>query len=224
VPAAVTYDAASQTATLTPMAALAVNTTYTVVVKGGSADPRIKDLAGNPLTADVSWMFTTGSGFSCPCSLFQASAIPGTPAANDPNAVELGMKFQSSIAGTITGVRYYKGATNTGTHVGNLWTSNGTLLASVTFTNETSSGWQQVALPTSVAIQANTTYIVSYHTATGNYAVDDPYFTSAVVNGPLTGLADGGAGGNGVYLYGAGGFPTQTYNASNYWVDVVFGP
>ena len=25
----------------------------------------------------------------------------------------------------------------------------------------------------------------------------------------------------GVYLYGAGGFPTQTYNASNYWVDVV---
>ena len=44
------------------------------------------------------------------------------------------------------------------------------------------------------------------------------------MTGPLTALADGAAGGNGVYRYGAGGFPDQTYNASNYWVDVVFGP
>jgi hypothetical protein len=41
-------------------------------------------------------------------------------------------------------------------------------------------------------------------------------------NPPLQALADGVSGGNGVYGYGVGGFPTQTYNASNYWVDVVF--
>ena len=29
---------------------------------------------------------------------------------------------------------------------------------------------------------------------------------------------------NGVFLYGAGGFPTGTYSASNYWVDVIFNP
>ena len=27
---------------------------------------------------------------------------------------------------------------------------------------------------------------------------------------------------DGVYLYGSGGFPTNTYLATNYWVDVVF--
>ena len=36
--------------------------------------------------------------------------------------------------------------------------------------------------------------------------------------------ADGGAGG-GVYAYGSSStFPTNTYEASNYWVDVVYSP
>jgi hypothetical protein len=169
-------------------------------------------------------MFTTGSGLNCPCSVFPSTAVPSGIATNDPSAVELGMKFQASVSGSITALRFYKGATTTGTHVGSLWTITGTLLASVTFANETASGWQQQVLPSPVPIQANTTYVVSYHTATGNYAVTAPYFTSAVVNGPLTALADGAAGGNGVYLYGGGGFPTNTWNSSNYWVDVVFGP
>jgi hypothetical protein len=31
------------------------------------------------------------------------------------------------------------------------------------------------------------------------------------------------SGGNGVYLYaGSPALPTDTYNATNYWVDVVF--
>ena len=83
------------------------------------------------------------------------------------------MKFQASVPGTITGIRFYKGATNTGTHVGTLWTSTGTLLGSVTFTNETASGWQQATLPTPVTIQANTTYVVSYHTTVGRYAANN---------------------------------------------------
>ncbi len=40
--------------------------------------------------------------------------------------------------------------------------------------------------------------------------------------GPLTALANGTDGANGVYLYGGGGFPTNSYQSSNYWVDVVF--
>jgi hypothetical protein len=216
----VSYNAGTQTATLTPSAVLLANTAYSVTVKGGSADPRVKDLAGNALASDVSWMFTTGL-----YSVFPPTAVPGTPATNDPQAIELGMKFQASIPGQITALRFYKGATNTGTHVGSLWTSTGTLLASVTFTGETASGWQQMALSSPVAISANTTYVVSYHTTVGNYSFDTNYFGSAVVNGPLTALADGAAGGNGVFLSGAGGvFPTQTFNAANYWVDVVFQP
>ena len=47
-------------------------------------------------------------------------------------------------------------------------------------------------------------------------------FASAVTRGPLTALANSTSA-NGVYLYGGGGvFPTNTFQASNYWVDVVF--
>ena len=49
--------------------------------------------------------------------------MPTSPSAADTSAVELGVKFKSDIDGFITGVRFYKGAANTGTHVGNLWTS-----------------------------------------------------------------------------------------------------
>jgi Domain of unknown function (DUF4082) len=39
----------------------------------------------------------------------------------------------------------------------------------------------------------------------------------------LHALRDGVDGGNGVFRYGAGGgFPVNTYNAGNYWIDVVF--
>ena len=79
-----------------------------------------------------------------------------------------------------------------------------------------------------VAITAGTTYVVSYHTSSG-YTVSRPYFTSAYDNPPLRALRDGEDGPNGVYLYDsvAGtlpAFPSMTYEASNYWVDVVFEP
>ena len=134
------------------------------------------------------------------------------------------MKFQSSVAGNVTGLRFYKGSQNTGLHVGSLWTSGGTLLARATFTNETASGWQEVTFSTPVAISASTTYVASYHTSAGYYSFDAGYFNQSLNNPPLQALASGVSGGNGVYVYGAGGFPTQTYEAANYWVDVVFTP
>jgi len=96
----------------------------------------------------------------------------------------------------------------------------------VTFTNETASGWQQMLFSSPVAITANTTYVASYHANGGQYAVDDAYFASAGVdNPPLHALADGVDGGDGVYLFApSSGFPTQTFNAKNFWVDVVFAP
>ena len=59
VPAAVTYEAAIRRATLNPDATLAAQTTYTATVRGGAADPRVKDAAGNPLATDRVWSFTT---------------------------------------------------------------------------------------------------------------------------------------------------------------------
>jgi hypothetical protein len=127
------------------------------------------------------------------------------------------------VAGYITGVRFYKGGGNTGTHIGYLWSSDGTLLASATFTGETASGWQQVNFSTPVAITAGTTYVASYLAPNGHYAYDEGYFTYAGVdNGVLHALSNAVAGGNGVFVYGAGGFPNRSWAATNYWVDVVF--
>jgi N,N-dimethylformamidase beta subunit-like protein/uncharacterized protein DUF4082/Big-like domain-containing protein len=158
---------------------------------------------------------------SCPCTLFPATTTPASPNDSDPNSVEVGMKFTSDVSGSVTGIRFYKGSQNTGTHVGDLWTNSGTLLASVTFTNETVSGWQQATLSKPVAITAGTVYVVSYHTSVGHYAEDDYFFNSAYNNAPLHGLSTVTSP-NGVYGYGpAGTFPTQLWNSSNYYVDVV---
>jgi hypothetical protein len=148
--------------------------------------------------------------------------VPATANVNDPNAVELGMKFRSDVAGTVTGIRFYKGSQNTGTHTGYVWSGTGTLLASVTFTGETASGWQQANLSTSVAITAGSTYIVAYYAPKGYYSADSNYFATAADNAPLHGLANGTDGPNGVYNYGSAAFPTSGYNSSNYWVDIVF--
>src|SRR3954449_11593779 len=87
------------------------------------------------------------------------SRPPETVPANDPIAVALGVKFTASANGEITGIRFYKGPSNTGTHVADLWSSTGTLLATATFTNETASGWQQVNFSTPVAITAGIAYV-----------------------------------------------------------------
>ena len=73
-----------------------------------------------------------------------------------------------------------------------------------------------------VTVAANTTYVASYYAPNGHYSTSDGYFTTPTTNGPLTALQDGADGPNGVYKYGATGFPTVGYAASNYWVDVVY--
>ncbi len=156
-------------------------------------------------------------------SLFSASDTPVTVTENDPSAVELGVKFQTSTTGQVIGVRFYKGPQNTGTHVAHLWNAAGASLGMATFTNESASGWQQVNFSNPVTLTVGTTYIVSYHTNVGLYSVNENYFTSAHTNGPLTAPSSSTSGGNGVYAYGSSSsFPTNTFNASNYWVDVAF--
>jgi hypothetical protein len=165
----------------------------------------------------------TGSGNpTCPCTLWSNSSTPTILADPDSNPVELGVKFSAGTSGSITAIRFYKSSTNTGPFVVNLWSQSGQRLATAQVNTVTASGWQQVPLPSPVPVAANTTYVASYHTGSGHYSADSGYFTGNLTSGPLTAPASGPAGGNGVYAYGAGGFPTQTYNANNYWVDVVF--
>ncbi len=158
-------------------------------------------------------------------SIWSPAAPLVDPPATDPKPVELGVKFRSDVSGYITGIRFYKaGSANAGPHVGNLWSRTGTLLGSAPFVGETASGWQQANFASAVAIAANTTYVASYFAPAGGWSTDLDYFAAAGADSPpLHALAGGVDGPNGVYVYASSSaFPTQSYQSSNYWVDVVF--
>lgn len=209
---AVTLSADKKTATWTPSAPLAGSTAYTVSVSAA-------DASGNAPAAPMTWSFTTAAG-QCPCSLYSAATVPTTVDSNDPGAYEMGVRFTPTVNGTVTAVKFYKAATNTGTHTGTLWSSTGQQLATGTFTNETASGWQTLTFATPVAVTAGTTYVASYTTSGGHYSADTGYFEQGAVTTPPLGAP---AAGNGVYSPGMG-FPTSSFRGSNYWVDVVFAP
>ena len=158
----------------------------------------------------------------CPCSLWDP-ASPAGPEDSDTRAIEVGVKFRTDVDGWVTAIRYYKHAANTGTHIGNLWDINGNNLGSVTFSEETSPGWQEASLPSPVPVTANTTYVASYF-GYGHYAASEGFFASSGLdNPPLHALRNGVNGPNGVYIYSASSaFPNQEWNSSNYWVDLVF--
>jgi Domain of unknown function (DUF4347)/Domain of unknown function (DUF4082) len=133
---------------------------------------------------------------------------------------ELGMEFTSAKAGKIDAIRYYKSPNETGTHIGRIWSSTGTLLGSVNFTSETASGWQQQALTTPINIAANTTYVVSVN-ANSYFAVSGNGIATTITNGDLSAVADGS---NGVYDLTPGVFPIAASTNNNYFRDIVFSP
>jgi N,N-dimethylformamidase beta subunit-like, C-terminal/Domain of unknown function (DUF4082)/Bacterial Ig-like domain/Bacterial Ig domain len=213
-----TFDSTGTVATFTPNASLAADTTYTVTMTGA------QDQFGQGMSpATDSYTFTTSKATApgqCPCSIWPDVAPSGASDANDTGAVELGVRITASGNGTISGIRFYKEPDNTGTHTGSLWTSSGTLLATGTFSSESTAGWQELDFPTPVPVTGGTTYVASYHTNAGHYAVTPGGLGTAVTSGPLTAQANGG-----VYAYGSTStFPSSTFNGSNYWVDVVYQP
>src|SRR5204863_8939172 len=126
-----------------------------------------KHASGAPMDSPLTWSFTTGAVSHCSCSIRQDLASFPTRRSSDLSAVNLGVQFQASSSGFITGVRFYKETDNTGTHVGSLWTTNGSLLATGTFSGESASGWQELDFSSPVAVTAGTTYVASYFTSTG---------------------------------------------------------
>jgi hypothetical protein len=186
---------------------------------------RAVDDSGNLETPSAGTSVTVAPP-DCPCSNWNSSTIPSQVDSGDPNSVEIGVKFHADYDGYITGIRFYKSTANTGTHIGNLWTTTGTLLGGATFTNETSSGWQQVNFSNPIAITANTDYVASYFAPAGHYSATLGFFaTSGIDDPPIHLLQDGVDGPNGLYRYASGStFPTSTFNSTNYWVDVVYVP
>lgn len=176
-----------------------------------------------PGTANLGWV---NSLYVQPTQTTIFTSQTPTGAAGPDAPVNLGMKFRSTSAGFIVGLRFYRLATMVGPHTLTLYDSSGTVLASVAVGggSETISGWQNVMLPTAYAIASATTYMVALYVADSVYEAENNYFTSTgVTNGVLTALQTGVDGPNGVYGYGgAPAFPTSTFADSFYWVDVIF--
>jgi hypothetical protein len=217
VPVQITYNEAQNEVSLQPINPLATGAGYRVTALAGSG--AVKDIAGNPLASPVQWVFATA-----PVAQWSVWAGTNMSPNVDPdiNAVEIGTRIRATTAGYVTALRFYKVPGQPNTHVGNLWSSNGVNLASVTFSNETATGWQQQALASPIAIASNSTFVVSYRVPAGGYAVSSQFFANAgITNGPLIAPRDGVQGNNGLYRY-PNGFPTDTYNSENYWVDAVF--
>jgi hypothetical protein len=169
--------------------------------------------ANGTTVANGTWTFTTGAKQD-QVSLF----MTGTPADANANAffaVQTGTRFKTTAAGVVTKLRFYKGSQNTGTHTGYLRNAGGTVLAQITFTGETGSGWQTATLSTPLRLTVGTEYRVTLHSTSGRYAVTTSGLATPVTSGPLSTL--GGVAGAG------SSNPTST-NTNKYWVDIVFDP
>ena len=159
---------------------------------------------------------------TCPCSIF-GNVTPPTADTDDTSASSSACGSRRSSTASSTGVRFYKGAGNTGTHVGSLWSPNGQRLAQVTFANETATGWQTATFGEAVPLTAGTSYTVSYTAPRGHYAsrvlglrLPRPGHRRRCRSRAATVRTPAGVFG------GTGTMPAQSYQMANYFVDVTF--
>ena len=196
---------------------------YTIAAVGTADDgARFRAVVTNDVSSVLSndaVLTVTGSGGGSQTLL--TTQTPIYQDISNGRAFELGVRVVSDVAGQITAVRFWKGAGESGPHTGHVWTATGQLLATVVFTTESASGWQQQPLVPPVAMAANVEYVVSVSTPPNQLFGVTPNVLAAapLVNGHLRALA----GNNGVY--GAiGTFPAGSYDSSNYFRDLVFVP
>jgi Domain of unknown function (DUF4082) len=81
-------------------------------------------------------------------------------------------------------------------------------------------GWKTFTLPASLAITANTDYIVAISNSSDRYYAEQiGGLASPIVSGHLHTYA-----GSGVYTTVLGTMPTLTWQNTNYFRDIVFKP
>ncbi|MGW4638065.1 DUF4082 domain-containing protein [Sphaerisporangium sp. NPDC004334] len=183
-------------------AVLGATVTVVVVNRETTAPP----VAAAPVAAEV----------TLETSLWKSRKVKAA-VQDEHTPLELGTRFKAARDGEVAGMRFYKPAAERGTHRGSLWSSDRKLLAKVSFTGETKSGWQQAMFDRPVPIVAGRVYTVSYHTTNGGYVASPGVFDEPVVSGPLTAQA-------GVFAPSAkAAFPSRVHHRRvSYWVDVIF--
>ena len=137
VPAAVTYNATTRTATLDPASNLAADSAFTATLVGGTT--AIRDAAGTPL-ATTSWTFVTGP----------APIVTGfTPGSNDilvRRTNNVSVTFSEAVQGVSTATFTVKNA------------ATGAVVAATVFRNGSTNQW---ILDPQVSLAAKTKYTVT---------------------------------------------------------------
>jgi glucose/arabinose dehydrogenase len=158
---AVTYDTAGQTATITPSAALAASTQYTVTVRTG-----VTDAAGNALPAGHQFSFTTGDP-SAP--RFGHDRVGGSVDSGDMNFMNGSRFVNGATALTVSHLSVYLRSVQAAPadqYQVAIYTdangSPGTLVASSTSGTLTAGSWN--SLPVAATLAPNTAYWLMYNT------------------------------------------------------------
>src|SRR5438105_427330 len=102
-------------------------------------------------------------------SVFFDNSVPNNPVEADDSAVTLGVKFWSTLAGTISAITFYRGAASPDGYVARLYSASGDVLGEATMTQESDPipGWQTATFAAPISISAKTTYIAAYYAPAG---------------------------------------------------------
>jgi hypothetical protein len=186
-----------------------VTATSSTAATGGAGGAGLWSATYAPAATDCGSFVRNGSNFCV---------------ADDPGSVELGVKFTTSKAVQISGVRFYR--VDPGAQSGSLWAADGTLLATGSVSTSATDAWQDLTLASPVSVVPGTTYIASYHSPNAHYGFQYDYFTTASYTvGPITAKQSVEGDRNGVYCYvgePCGLFPANSYRDLNYWVTPLW--
>ena len=130
-----------------------------------------------------------------------------------PGPLEVGFTFKPAESGTLSGVRFYQNAPNSGVVSASVWSSTGVLLAQAPVNPVAAVGWRTV--PIDLDLDADVTYTVSVLDNDGRIPAIENFFAEAkTTNGIVTPAKAG------VYKASAG-FPTIGQTSSGL-VDIAF--
>lgn len=159
-------------------------------------------------------------------SLF-TSQTPVNDDVNDSTTYTLATEWETSVPGTVTGVRVYTSVTQPGTLplVGVLYRVDGetTLveLARADATAWASAQWLDIVFAVPVAVVTGQRYAAAYITP-DRFVSTLSLFDNAVANSPLTAPAAGGGARNGRIGVGDTAPTGQAFSNSCYFADVLF--
>jgi hypothetical protein len=168
------------------------------------------------------------------------SQTPSLGDVNNGTAITVGGTYVFDDNGSVTAVRFWVPTTNTGTYTVKFYevtsdddpagSGTGTELASAqaAAASLTPDAFNDVNI-TPVSVEAGTYYRAAVHCTSGRIVATGAAFTSGTIsNGGVTAIQDGtnsplGSLRNGTFTEGASpAYPASTFNATDYFVDVVF--